>query len=384
MFKTNYKSHSVRVAVAVLLGGLELAAAATSPPNLQAPDPAGVPPAIQQMARDIAAELASHCPLASAGDTGAYNTCRKGLFGPSALRSHLPSFLLWGRQSKTANATLRQTNLTQFAPDIWTSMYAPLFMFNGRHSVEWVPEEKLFRVELETAFRNRLAPGQFPYPFWHDEGKWTMYENANAFILWITPETGKIRAAQFTDRASTPMLLPVQPTKYAKHEGPWLWTDEKGNTQPAVTLFDGLYRPENPYIKSIDRQYRDLALQMRESQCTSCHVPNNPDKMSRLVLLSTPAHAAGEIDRLIKAVKEDRMPMDEFRLSYSLSPENKKWLLESATTFKMTLEAAQAWEKQAPGKSTASSTPEWRASVSSPDSLGPEGHSSTKHLEVMR
>ncbi|UUZ63620.1 hypothetical protein LP417_30280 [Polaromonas sp. P1-6] len=125
MFETHYKSHSVRVAVAAFLGGLALAAAA-SLPNLQSPDLAGVPPAIQQTARDIAAELASHCPLASAGDTGAYNTCRKGLFGPSALRSHLPSFLLWGRQSKTVNATLRQTHLTQFAPDIWTSMYAGL------------------------------------------------------------------------------------------------------------------------------------------------------------------------------------------------------------------------------------------------------------------
>lgn len=360
MFERLHISHGIRIAVVALLGGLGLAAAAATLSNLQTPqtpDLAGVSPAIQQTARDIAAELATHCPLASAGDTGAYNTCRKGLFGPSALRSHLPGFLLWGRQSKTANATLRQTNLTQFAPDIWTSMYAPLFMFNGRHKVEWVPEEKMFRIELETAFRNRLAPGQFPYPFWHDESKWAMYENANAFMLWINPETGKIRAAQFTDRASTPMLLPVQPIKHAKYEGPWLWTDEKGNTQPAVTLFDGLYRPENPYIKSIDRQYRDLALQMRESQCTSCHVPNNPDKMSRLVLLSTPAHAAGEIDRLIKAVKEDRMPLDEFRLNYALSPENKKWLLESATAFKMTLEAAQAWEKQAPGKSTTSLAP---------------------------
>ena len=45
------------------------------------------------------------------------------------------------------------------------------------------------------------------------------------------------------------------------------------------------------------------------------------------MLLSTPAHAAGEIDRLIKSVKEDRMPMDENRISYALTPENKQWLL---------------------------------------------------------
>ncbi|HSV35049.1 MAG TPA: hypothetical protein VLI46_05800 [Ramlibacter sp.] len=310
-----------------------------------------VPPAVEQAARDIAAELARHCPVAPAGDTAAYNTCRRGLFGPSTLRSHLPDFVLWGRQSKAADATLRQTNLTQFAPDVWTSMYASLFMFNGKHTVEWVPQERLFRVRLEAAFRNRLAPGQFPYPFWHEEAKWAMYENANEMMLWIAPGTVKIRAAQFTDRAATAMLQPIQPVRYAKHEGPWLWTDQSGKTQPAVTLFDGIYRPENPHIKTVDRQYRDLALQLRESQCSQCHVPNNPDKMSRLVLLSTPAHAAGEIDRLIKSVREDRMPVDEFRIAAPLTADQKKWLLESAEAFRTTVRAAQEWEKNAAGAS---------------------------------
>ncbi|MES2939169.1 MAG: hypothetical protein V4864_15895 [Pseudomonadota bacterium] len=304
-----------------------------------------VPPPVQQMAQEIAAELAENCPVAPPGDVAAYNSCRQALFGDSALREHLPKFLLWGRQSKDPQATLRQTNLTQFAPDVWTNMYAPLFMFNGKHTVQWVPEEKRFLVRLEAAFRNRLPPGQFPYPFWHEEAKWSMYQNANAFMLWVDPNSMKISAAQFTDRAPTPALQAVQPVKHA-FEGTWLWTDAQGQTQPAVTLFDGVYRPENPYAKALDRQYRDLALQLRESQCTKCHVPNNPDKMSRLVLLSTPAHAAGEIDRLIKSVKEDRMPMDEFRLSYALPDENKKWLLERAEAFRATVTAAQAWEQQ--------------------------------------
>jgi hypothetical protein len=311
-----------------------------------------VPQAVQQAARDIANELATHCPVAPAGDTAAYNACRKALFGPSALRSHLPDYLLWGRQSKAPNATLRTTNLTQFAPDVWTSMYAPLFMFNGRHTVEWVPEERMFLVRLETAFRNRLAPGQFPYPFWHEESKWATYENANSFLLWINPANQRIRAAQFTDRGPNAPLHAVAPVKH-KYEGAWLWTDEKGNTQPAVTLFDGILRADNPYIKAMDRQYRDLALQLRESQCTSCHVPNNPEKLARLVLLSTPAHAAGEVDRLIKSVRENRMPMDELRVSYALSDENKKWLLESAEAFKATVQAAQSWEKEAARKQPA-------------------------------
>jgi hypothetical protein len=340
-----------RFAAVAMIGLLALAGSAQAQPA------APVPPAIEQAAREIATELARHCPVAPAGDTPAYNACRRALFGPSALRSHLPDIVLWGRQSKAPGATLRQTNLTQFAPDVWTNMYASLFMFNGRHTVEWVPEERLYRVQLEAAFRNRLAPGQFPYPFWHEESKWAMYENANSFMLWMAPDT-KIRAAQFTDRAPHAMLQPVQPVRHAKHEGQWLWTDEKGVTQPAVTLFDGVYRPENPHIKAMDRQYRDLALQLRESQCSQCHVPNNPDKMSRLVLLSTPAHAAGEIERLIKSVREDRMPVDEFRLATPLAADKKEWLLQSAEAFRAIVKAAQDWEQNAsPVSASASSQP---------------------------
>jgi hypothetical protein len=302
----------------------------TAPATAQQDHP--VPAAVQSMAAAVASELATRCPLAEANDAAAFESCRAALYGPSALRSHLPAVVLWGRQSTNPNATLRQTNLTQFAPDVWTHMYAPLFMFNGRYKVEWVPEERQFVVRLETAFRNRLSPGQFPYPFWHDEAKWTTYQNANGFLLWVHPETARIQAAQFTHRAATPPLHAVQAVEH-KFEGKWLWTDTAGQTQPAVTLFDGLYRAENPYLRTLDRQYRDLALQMRESQCTKCHVPNNPDKMSRLVLLSTPAHAAGEIDRLIN--------------SYALPAEDKKWLLESAEQFRATVQAARAWESQA-------------------------------------
>jgi len=321
-----------------------LAAALVLPARAQQDLP--VPAAIQEMAKTIAAELAARCPLADAGDVAAFDRCRAALYGNSALRARLPAVLLWGRQNPNPKVTLRQTHLTQFAPDTWTHLYAPLFMFNGRHQVEWAAEERKFVVRLEAAFRNRLPPGQFPYPFWHDEAKWSTYENANGVLLWVDPATARIQAAQFTPRADNPLLQAVQPVRH-EFKGEWMWTDSAGRTQPAVTLFDGLYRPENPYLRALDRQYRDLALQLRESQCASCHVPNNPDKMSRLVLLSTPAHAAGEIDRLIKSVKEDRMPMDENRISYALSPENKKWLLESAEAFRTTVQAARGWEAQA-------------------------------------
>ena len=305
-----------------------------------------VPPAIQAMARTVAAELAARCPVVDASDVAAFADCRAALYGSNTLRANMPAVLLWGRQNPNPKVTLRQTNLTQFSPDTWTHLYAPLFMFNGKHKVEWVAEERKFVVRLEAAFRNRLPPGQFPYPFWHEEAKWSAYENANGWLLWVDPVSTRIQAAQFTRRADNPLLQEVQSVKH-EFKGDWMWTDSAGRTQPAVTLFDGLYRPENPYLRALDRQYRDLALQLRESQCSSCHVPNNPDKSSRLVLLSTPAHAAGEIDRLIKSVKEDRMPMDENRISYALTPENKQWLLESAEAFRSTVQSARQWEVQA-------------------------------------
>jgi hypothetical protein len=304
-----------------------------------------VPAAIQAMARTVAAELAARCPVVGAGDVAAFADCRAALYGSNTLRANLPAVVLWGRQNANPKVTLRQTNLTQFSPDTWTHLYAPLFMFNGKHKVEWVAEERKFVVRLEAAFRNRLPPGQFPYPFWHEEAKWSAYENANGWLLWVDPASQRIQVAQFTRRADNPLLQEVQSVKH-EFKGDWMWTDSAGRTQPAVTLFDGLYRPENPYLRALDRQYRDLALQLRESQCASCHVPNNPDKSSRLVLLSTPAHAAGEIDRLIKSVREDRMPMDENRISYALTPENKQWLLESAEAFRATVQSARQWEVQ--------------------------------------
>src|SRR5260221_8343776 len=89
-----------------------------------------VPAAVEQVADEIAAEFARHCPLAKANDSAAYDGCRRGLFASPVLRPRLPAIVLWGRESKSPGATLRQTNLTQFAPDVWTNMYVPLFMFN--------------------------------------------------------------------------------------------------------------------------------------------------------------------------------------------------------------------------------------------------------------
>jgi len=297
-----------------------------------APARAQVPQPVREAAARIAGELARECPLAEANDATAFESCRAQLYGDSMLRAQLPDALLWGRE--------RAEQQTRLAPDTWLALYAPLFMFNGRHQVEWSASEQVYVLRLQAAFRNGLAPGQYPYPFWHDEGEWAAYQRANALVLRLRPGALRAEVAQFTDSASNPPLQAVVPVLKARFDGNWMWTDTAGRTQPEVTLFRGLYHADNPHLRELDRQYRDLALQMRESRCGNCHTPDNPSRMRRLVILSTPAHAAGEIDRLIQSVREDRMPAERG----ALSAEDKRWLLDSAEAFRRTVRAARDWE----------------------------------------
>ena len=297
---------------------------------------------VDRLAAEVAGELARLCPPAAPGDQAAFDRCRQALFSDSALRRSLSPVVLWGRRHKDPQASLKETSLTQFAPDVLTGMYLPLFMFNGRHTVEYVEREGLYRVRLEAAFRNRLAPGEFPYPFWHSEDKWAIYQNASAVLLWVDPKTLRVRAGQYTERGGKP-IVDSQPVAHS-FTGKWMWTDAAGRVQPQVTLFDGLFRADNPYLPQLDRTYRTLALRMRDGQCDSCHVPDNPHGTKRLVLLQTPAHAAGEIGRLMKAVRDDKMPLDDMGIEQPLEAKVKDALLESGAAFEAALRGAKEWE----------------------------------------
>jgi hypothetical protein len=300
-------------------------------------------PNVDRLAADVAASLARHCPLSEPGDQFAFEQCRKRVIVEPQIRQRLPAYLLWGRQ-RDPNARLKDTRLTQFAPDVWTAMYLPLFMFNGKYTVEYVEHEKLFRVRLEAAFRNRLAPGQFPYPFWHNAEKWNTYENAKTVLLWVDPQRLTIKAVQFT-RMGEQLALRTPEHVAHQFDGRWMWTDADGRTQPQVTLFDGLFSDENPHKPQLESAYREFALHMREGQCQSCHSPDDPDGMKKLVLLQTPAHAAGEIKRVLRAVRENRMPLDEFGIEEALDEQTKAALLKSGAVFDSMVDAAKAWEK---------------------------------------
>lgn len=303
---------------------------------------------IDGIIQKISTQLAKNCPLAAPDDQAAFNTCRRFLFTDELTKGQMAQpVILWGRQ-KDAQKPLKDTNLTQFAPDILAGLYLPLFMFNGQYTITYNEKEKLYLAKLGVAFRNRLQPGQFPYPFWHEANKWQIYENARTVLLWIDPASGKIRVAQFTAEGDAVGDQARQPASPPPFEGKWVWTDTEGRTQPTVTLFDGLYREDNPFKPALDKTYRAFAISLRESQCLSCHVPNNPDGMKRLVLLQSPAHASGEIQRVLKSVRDRKMPLDDLGIEKELDPKLMNALLDKGGEFEKAVLSAREWERAHP------------------------------------
>jgi len=309
---------------------------------LAAPSPA-LAARVEAVAQTVAAELAAMCPVVDPGNSAAFDKCSQSLLADSEVKRLLPDFILWGRQ-RDPRLLLKDSRLTQFAPDVFAGMYLPLFMFNGKYSVVYLPTEDTYQIRLRTAFRNRLQPGEFPYPFWHEAEKWSMYEKANDLIFFWDVKKDRFRVAQFTVFGDSPPLAELAHVEHAKFDGQWLWNDKNGKAQPKVTLFDGMFRADNPYLGKLDVAYRRFALRLRDGQCNDCHVPNNPDGMKKLVLLQSPRHTAAEIKRVLKSVREDRMPRDDIGIAQPLDAASKAALLEEGVAFDQLLDAARSWD----------------------------------------
>jgi hypothetical protein len=301
--------------------------------------------AIEAHVQQLALELGTICPLADPGDQPAFEACRQALFRGSLLRRSLSTILLWGRPHPKPGESLKDTTLTQFAPEVWTGLYAPMFMFDGTWRLDYDEGERLYRLSLGALFRNALEPGQYPYPFWHSAKKWNDYQKANTLVLWIAPQSGSIVVGQFTNDGREHLGLKSEPVARPPFDGQWMWTDAKGETQPAPALFHGLFSDDNPYLKELEPRYRELADALRQGHCNDCHVPDNPSRTSRLVLLQTPVHAASEIKRLMKAVRDNEMPLDDTLLYREIDPDTRAALLDYGAAFEDLVDAARAWDE---------------------------------------
>jgi hypothetical protein len=327
--------------VAALLMVLAVCGASTAQSAPRAEDAQGV----ERLVATLSQEASTLCPLSDPGDQDALDRCRSALFNDSYFKRSLGRIVLWGRPSPAPGTRLKDTTLTQFGREVLSGLYLPLFMFNGRYRVEYDASEARYRARVEAVFRNNLVPGQYPYPFWHDAKKWNDYQRANGLTLWIDPYTSKIVVAQFSRQEGADPRLDTASRIPPAFDGNWMWVDRNGEQQPKPTLFVGLFRTDNPHLEQLQTTYKDLALAMRKGTCNTCHVPDNPEKMKRLVLLQTPAHAAAEIKRVMAAVRNNRMPLDEIGIEKELDAETRALLLKFGAAFESTVSAAYAWER---------------------------------------
>jgi len=118
-----------------------------------------------------------------------------------------------------------------------------------------------------------------------------------------------------------------------KFDEKWMWTDAAGACSRRSRCSTACSVSENPYCRA-GRRVQDVCAQERDAQWRQLSRAQQSDKMKRLVRCRRRAHAAGEIERLMKAVREDKMPLDDVGIEQPLEPKLKSALLESAAPSK--------------------------------------------------
>lgn len=301
-------------------------------------------PALEEMAAKLATDLARACPQVSYDDNAAFKACSTALSQATFL-PFAPD-VLWGGDQ--ASQPIKKRHLTHFNPKVIQSLYLPLMTFTGKWTISHDDRENLDIIRVEAFFRNNLPAGQYPYPFWHSADKWNAYETMNQVNFYLN-EKGEIFVGTRGDAGSNAAKGHYTHVAHDPfQQGRWQWTDESGKPQPEVTLFAARYQPGNPHTPRLDLTYRAFATEMRQASCDGCHNPSNPQHSDALTLLQTPAHAAGEIGRVIKEVESGAMPQDEFGLRKEIDPQLRASILRTAQAFQNELAAADAWEATRP------------------------------------
>ena len=297
---------------------------------------------LNKRAGGIAERLFALCPPAARDDVPAHDKCTAGLrdalFIPFA-----PEGLLFGGDQPGLRLSKKQ--LTHFKPTIFQLMYLSLFTFTGRWSIETDERDHVDVIHLEAYFRNALPPGEFPYPFWHSAEKWNDYEAVNELNFYLNHD-GRVFVITRSSGGSEANRGPFAHVRPPAFDGHWQWTDASGHLQPRASLFSNRYSAANPFLQPLDKAYRDFATEARKGSCLDCHAPNNDANMAHLVLLQTPMHASGEIDRVLKEVKNGEMPQDDLGLRKEIDPKLRAAILRTGVGFQKTLAKADRWEAE--------------------------------------
>lgn len=294
-----------------------------------------------ELARDLATNLSRVCPHTTTNTAEDFKSCANAL--KQATFIPFAPEVLWGGDQ--ADLPIKKRHLTQFSPQVFQTMYLPLVAFTGKWRVVHDDRENVDIIKLEAYFRNELAAGEYPYPFWHSAAKWNAYETMNEVNFYLNQD-GKIFVGTRGDSGSNQSRGPYTHVAHeAFQKDHWLWTDENGKAQPEVTLFAARFQPTNPHLNRLDETYRAFASEMRKASCDGCHNPSNPADATKLTLLQTPNHAAGEIERVIKVVESGAMPQDDIGLRKDIDPALRAAILRTAQNFRNELINADEWEK---------------------------------------
>ncbi len=295
-----------------------------------------------KLAARIAEKLATLCPPAARDDVAAHDKCAAGLRDASFI-PFAPEGLLFG--GDRPDLRLAKAPLTHLRPAIFQLMYLSLFTFTGHYTVDTDERDHVGVIRIEAYFRNALPPGEFPYPFWHSADKWNAYETANELNFYLNHD-GQVFVVTRSAAGSEANRGPFAHVTPPAFDGHWQWTDASGHTQPRASLFSNKYSAANPYLSPLDKAYRDFAMQARNGTCLNCHAPSNDANMTHLVLLQTPMHASGEIDRVLKEVKNGEMPQDDLGLRKAIDPKLRAAILRTGTVFQEQLAKADRWEAE--------------------------------------
>lgn len=253
----------------------------------------------ESFADSLAKELIAACPMSGNADTTARTACADNLTKLETLRDAMSEPFFWGGQKAGTGYDYSQSQKTDFNPLVFRRVYLSTFMFTGEYNV--VKDGDLTIVRIGQQFRNELDIGDYPYPFWHAQGKWTSYQKATELLFFI--KNGKILGALRSEEQDA-----ARPSVDHTWDGNWQWTDPGGEIEPYVTLYSFLFSPNNPHVSKLDDAYRALEEEMRAHQCQTCHSPDNQGQMNPLELFNYPNQALTARHDLVKELVENSMP----------------------------------------------------------------------------
>ena len=298
----------------------------------------------------MAHDLAAACPMVRPDDLTAFQTCVTAIKADHSIP--FGDRLLWGGDQP--DLAIRKKAVTNFHKDVFQLMYLPLFAFSGQWSVSHDDRDDLDIIWLGAMFRNQLPPGEYPYPFWHSAAKWNAYETANELNFFLTKENRVFvvtRSPNGSEAARGPYAHVTPPA----FDGHWQWNDASGHLEPRASLFSNKYSAGNPFLPALDNAYKRFAIAARNGSCLECHTPENKATMDHLVLLQTPVHASGEIDRVLKEVKNHEMPQDDLGLRKHIDPKVRNSIVQTGEVFREEIAKADRWETLQENRASATS-----------------------------